>query len=383
MKPISNSRRIGLLAAGFALTIMLASCGTGESTDTPATGATSPPSTTATSAPFTTSTPSTIVSAQSSPVARGYLAMTTLDDVGVMLFGGFSTPPRPDGDGTPLLDAWILGGPDDGWANVAGAPLAGDTIAYDTQSRRVLAYVFFEADWRVVAPQLWAFDPEAVHWEQRSAEFVPDGMWAPHLVYDSESEMTILVGPPDPSPTPDTATWAYDYESDTWTDMQPANAMPKRWFPAIAYHPSCDRVIIFGGFTSASSDETSAETWAYDHNTNTWTDLKPAVSPSARAYAAMAYDPASERLILFGGQPYPESIADTWTYDCKTNTWTELTTAVGPSPRGKHGMAYNPSDGKIVLFGGATIVGGGPKWEALPAETWIFDPTNSTWTQTP
>ncbi|HLF60746.1 MAG TPA: kelch repeat-containing protein [Acidimicrobiia bacterium] len=370
-----------ILAPAVVLAALFAACTPGQPQ-----GASTNPESTTTVAPTTTMAPTTVapttsVAPVAGPEARGYLAMTTVDNNGVMLFGGFSTPPRPDGDGTPLLDAWLLATTADGWSSLSGAPLSGDSIAYDAQSRRVLAYIFFEADWRVVDPQLWAYDPEANQWEQMSEDGVPDGMWAPHLVYDEESDITILIGPPDPSPNPETATWAFDHGTDTWVDLKPANAMPRRWFPAMAYDPGCDRVIVFGGFPNAASDETSSETWGYDYNTNTWTDLAPAVSPSARAYAAMAYDPASQRMILFGGQPYPESIGDTWAYECESNLWTELLTDVGPSQRGKHAMAYNPIDGKIVLFGGATIVGGGPKWEALPAETWIFDPADNTWTR--
>lgn len=309
--------------------------------------------------------------------------MTTVDRSGVMLFGGFSSPPHPDGDGTPLLDAWTFATSTVGWSSVVGPPLGGQSISYDVSSQRVLAYLFFEADWQTVEPQLWEYDPDADQWTQTSVDFVPGGMWSPQLVYDDESDMTILIGPPDPSPRPETGTWAYHYETDTWTEMQSAEAMPRRWFPAAAYQPECDRIVVFGGFPSGASDETSQETWSYDYNTNSWANLTSSDGPSARAYASMTYDPISERLILFGGQPYPESIGDTWAYDCRTNTWTELTTDGTPAPRGKHGIAYNPIEANIVLFGGGTIVGGGPKWEALPAETWLFDSADNAWTQSP
>lgn len=314
------------------------------------------------------------------PAARGYVAMTTLDEnLGVMVFGGFTGPP-PNGES--LADSWLFA-PTVGWTEVGSSPpVNGDTVAYDIQSGRVIMYSAFAKGFDSPSViETWALDPVGEQWEQMSTKDVPTGMWAPHLAYDAQSDVTTLIGPPDPSPNPDSATWAYDYDTDTWTEMQPANPMPRRWFPAMAYDPGCDLVIVFGGFTATG--DPFAETWGYDYDADAWIELTPIVSPSARGYSAMAYDPVSRRMILFGGQPYPESVNDTWAYDCSANSWTEVATDAAPSARGKHGMAFNPVDGTIVLFGGATILGSGPAWEALPTETWVFDPADNTWTSNP
>ena len=68
-----------------------------------------------------------------------------------------------------------------------------------------------------------------------------------------------------------------------------------------------------------------------------------------RTYAAMAYDSARDRLVLFGGS----GLNDTWEFD--GNGWTNVTPANGnPEGRWRHGMAYDASRRRVVMFGGET-----------------------------
>ena len=46
----------------------------------------------------------------------------------------------------------------------------------------------------------------------------------------------------------------------------------------------------------------------------TWTRLIPATNPTARYYASTAYDPSMGRLVLFGGTHTGGNLADTWTW---------------------------------------------------------------------
>jgi N-acetylneuraminic acid mutarotase len=95
----------------------------------------------------------------------------------------------------------------------------------------------------------------------------------------------------------------------------------------------------------------------------------------------MAYDPTSDRIVLFGGAAGPQdretTFADSWTYDYDKNTWAELTLQQAPSARGWHAMAYDAPSGMIVLFGG------GVDRDHPLADTWVFDPARRVWSSVP
>jgi hypothetical protein len=102
---------------------------------------------------------------------------------------------------------------------------------------------------------------------------------------------------------------------------------------------------MFGGNDNSGSLN---DTWAYDYATNTWTNLNPLNPPPGREYAALVYDSAHQKVIIFGGS---ES-NDTWAYDYATNTWTNLNPLNPPPPRSGHGLAYDSAHQKVILFGG-------------------------------
>ena len=46
--------------------------------------------------------------------------------------------------------------------------------------------------------------------------------------------------------------WAYDYESNTWTERHPSLSPPPHHFPVLEYVPTIDRVFCSVGFNRAS-----------------------------------------------------------------------------------------------------------------------------------
>ena len=140
-------------------------------------------------------------------------------------------------------------------------------------------------------------------------------------------------------------------------------------------------MILFGGEADPDGNTHHGDTWAYDYDTDNWTERIPTRSPSARTYMTMVYDPVGERLILFGGgsglHAAEDVLGDTWAFDPRTNTWTNLRPAVAPSPRAWYSMAFDAETGEIVLFSG------GPTRDTDLADTWIFDPREDTWAPAP
>ena len=194
------------------------------------------------------------------------------------------------------------------------------------------------------------------------------------MAYDRESDRTILFGGLDVGLNSlYNDTWAYDFEGNTWTEMQPAVHPPARTYPGMAYDSARDRILLFGG---AVGNNRLNDTWAYDFNTNSWTDLNPATHPSARGSPAMVFDVWADRPMLFGGVgPIPGDVVnnETWAYDWGGNTWVRLTPVFSPPPRAWHAMAYwNPLHG-TVLFGG------GPDRASSFDDLWTYGSDTNRW----
>ena len=170
-------------------------------------------------------------------------------------------------------------------------------------------------------------------------------------------------------------TWAYEYNSNRWTQMHPKLSPPARNFTAMAYDKGSDRAIIFGG--SGEGLVALGDTWAYDFNADSWRQMSPATAPSLRSFSPMVYDAAKDRMVLFGGSDNGSGsgsarLHDTWTYDYDRDKWTELKVK-GPSDRAYHMLAYDAETGNVVLFGG------GPGPNAYTNEVWLFNSNRNTW----
>src|SRR2546421_12022228 len=114
-------------------------------------------------------------------------------------------------------------------------------------------------------------------------------------------------------------TWAYDLNANTWTNLNPGNAPRVRYIHALAYDSESDRVILFGGaYGSGNATFLLNDTWAYDFNTNTWTNMNPGNPPSAPYAHAIAHDAKPDRLILSGRFSDGTSPYDTYTNYCTT-----------------------------------------------------------------
>src|SRR5512140_329297 len=81
-----------------------------------------------------------------------------------------------------------------------------------------------------------------------------------------------------------------------------------------------------------------------------WKRLLPAASPTPRAAHAMAFDPVSGKVVLFGGYDATTYLSETWAFD--GTTWTRESPPVSPPPRAAASMAYDAVTGQLVMFGG-------------------------------
>lgn len=105
-----------------------------------------------------------------------------------------------------------------------------------------------------------------------------------------------------------------------------------------------------------------------------WRNETPPSNPGAREGPAMAYDSTNGVVVLFGGYNGAE-LGDTWEYDPVVNTWAMITPPSPPSARAYSGMTFDSANGVVVLFGGVSGTG-------FEADTWEYNALANTWTET-
>ena len=143
---------------------------------------------------------------------------------------------------------------------------------------------------------------------------------------------------------------------------------------AMAYDTLYKKIINYGGRTGFPDFDNVNETWAFDYKSCTWTNLKPTNSPPWRSSHSMVYDGLRHKVLMFGGNDFIQAYNDLWEYDYKQNTWTKRSTTNPPEGRQMHGMVYIPDRDVVIIFGGRRSDGG-----ASFADTWEFNCKTSVW----
>jgi len=117
--------------------------------------------------------------------------------------------------------------------------------------------------------------------------------------------------------------------------------------------PEYGSMLLFGGQAWLRQ----GDLWVYDFDSASWSDVTPAVGPSPRTGAAMAA--LGTTLLLVGGDSGLGFMSDVWRgyFDGYTVGWTELT-LVNHGPMGIYRRAWHDmtaANGEYYLFGGAGV----------------------------
>jgi len=159
-----------------------------------------------------------------------------------------------------------------------------------------------------------------------------------------------------------------------WTNISPVHMPPPRLSGEMVFDSHDGYVLLFGGESfSAGPLVWQNDTWTFSGGA--WTNVtNPADAPSGRLGAGLADDPADHEVVLFGGSSKQTSyLNDTWTYS--GGVWTNLSPTHSPPRMFWAAMAYDNQTSSVLLFGGNT--GGSPS-QAYTNQTWEFHA--GTWT---
>jgi Galactose oxidase, central domain len=270
----------------------------------------------------------------------------------VLLFGGYGGPANP-----ALGDTWVLG--DGGWfqLNPATSPpaRAAAAMAYDATTKTVVLFgglVLGGVNSGEHLNDTWIWD--GTTWTQVNiGGNAPSPRRFEGMAYEPATGTVLLFGGIDQSNATFGDTWRWNGITKTWTRLNPKHNPPPRRAP-LAHDGATGTIVLFGGesgFCPTCTNITYGDTWVW--NGTDWHQRLPVTSPPPRSLASLAYDRTLGRLVLFGGaqassgSPYYN---DTWTWD-GTN-WTQLSLVVAPPARYAFGMAYDPRERALVIFGG-------------------------------
>ncbi len=110
--------------------------------------------------------------------------------------------------------------------------------------------------------------------------------------------------------------------------------------------------------------------------------------PSRRSEQVGAFDPKTNKLVMFGGSfgvpqncgfPTATFEDETWIYDVACDSWT-LSKAAGPKGRVRATAAWVESLGKIVVFGGRWRNGSSGNYTLLK-DLWAYDSATDSWSE--
>ena len=199
----------------------------------------------------------------------------------------------------------------------------------------------------------------AVQWTNVTSDLGPgpSPRYDSSVAFDPTSGYEVLFGGTNAAGAIFRDTWTLS--NGFWQNRTPAHLLTStypagRYGAALAYDPNSSALILFGGHGATGPLN---DTWEFKNGN--WSPLPLTVLPSSRSFPSMADDPANGCLVLFGGRTPLRSLNDTWCFS--RGDWTNITgSGSEPTPPSRYGsgMAAFPSVGGVLLFGGAHIAGG-------------------------
>ena len=223
---------------------------------------------------------------------------------------------------------------------------------------------------------LWRWNGWSSSWVAYPENTRPDGETGQSLVWDSLSSRYISYGGYNSTGAFSNETWAFDPSAAVWQNLHSLNSPRGIAGAAMFFSEGWNRSILFGGM--GADGNLSNETWMFNGETNSWSKLQlPGSFPSARMEMATSVDNENKIAYIYGGLAVDNSgfgveySRELWSFNLNTLVWNEVSNE-GIKEMSASGMAYDNASNNLVVFGGNS-------WEGLSDETWLYNLSENEW----
>jgi len=259
------------------------------------------------------------------------------------------------------------------WIEIDPTPGPGIRICagmvFDSESGVIVLHGGFDGSGAI--DETRAFDCRSSEWQRMTCTAAPPGRFGQGFVYDEIRDRCVMFFGTDGQVFYNDI-WEYDYNSDTWIQIHPDTSPSPRCKGGAAYDSESRQIVFFGGY--GSDEENLSETWTFNHHRNTWVDRTTDDAPPGRKRNSLVYDEDDDRIIMFGGWLEGSCVlGDTWTYDFNSNTWSEIHPEISPVSRARFGTAYDSETGNVLISHGFQ------ESDADLDDTWEFSVVNGEW----
>ena len=281
-------------------------------------------------------------------------------------------------------DAWIMLNPT---GALPPAAATNPAVVYDERGNRLILF------W---SNRVWVLTnangvADAPAWTELTVPPVIPARVMASAVYDAATNRLIVYGGsllPGTS-TPTSEVWVLTNANGTggapeWTRLTPTGTAPRpRRGHTAVYDAATNRMMVFGGCSGflchGGTGDLNNDVWVLTNanglgGTPAWVQLQPSnAGPSDRVSHAAGYDPATNRMIVFGGdRGSAGALADAWVLaNANGNGGTPQWIQLPSHPTARYNMAhgYNARSNQLVVTAG--VAGG-----QLTNSTWSLENAN-------
>ena len=292
----------------------------------------------------------------------------------LLLFGG-------DNAGAVLADAWLWSPATRAWRRIASGPSAraGASLSYDAVRQRAVLFggVGSAAQGAQYLDDVWEYDSRTDTWSKRTVTGsgpAPRALAA--FAFDSTRGRALLFGGTNDSALADT--WEWDSAQGRWAQLS-TSGPSARYGAAFAFDDATGRYALFGGSPGNATGALS-DTWLLEADTGIWTAQPGADAPPGRAAAAMVFDAAAQRLVLFGGTGVTSlNLDDTWELNTATGAWSAIPTSAAPASTTGAVLGFDPQAQSVVIATGLSYSSSG-RFTPQSSAVWLLDRAAERWT---